>query len=254
MEYLILFSPLLIGLIIALINSPTVDNNVAKFEDWLSYRKQIITSDSGKLNRFLTRPFLWMALKIKELTNSIAHSGVKSGLRITSYIYLGGLFLYLFVTFAIIIVIVVMIGVGFWIYDKLTSDSSSSPKVFNKRPPSSRDENVVDYAGLKGKKIYSGTNWFNEELKGRVDKEGNIYKGTSWINEEKIGRMDKDGNIYQGTSFFNESKVGRIDKEGNIYKGTSWINEEKTGRIDKDGKVYKGTSWLNEERKGRSGE
>ncbi len=103
-----------------------------------------------------------------------------------------------------------MIGIAIWIYDKLTSDSSTQPSTAKpNRVLRNRDENVIDYAGLKGKKIYSGTNWFNEE---------------------KIGRIDEYGNIIKGTSFFNEEKAGRIDENGNIYKGTNWLNEEKQGR------------------------
>ena len=253
MEYFIFFLPIIIGAIIALINNPTVDNNVSKFEDWLSYQKQKITPYSSKINRFLTRPFLWLALKIKDWTNNINHAGVKSGLRVISYLYLGGLFLYLFVTFAILIAIVVMIGIVFWIYDKFFSNSPSTSTLFNNKSSNRQNKNAIDYAGLKDKKIYSGTNWFNEELKGRVDEKGNIYKGTSWITEEKIGRIDNDGNIYQGLSYLNEMKVGRIDNKGNIQKGTNWFNEEKTGEIDKNGNIYKGTSWLNEEKQGRTG-
>ncbi|MCL5030101.1 MAG: hypothetical protein M1480_13900 [Bacteroidetes bacterium] len=123
-----------------------------------------------------------------------------------------------------------MIGIAFWIYDKSTSDSPTSSKTSYMKTLSSQDEDVMNYAGLKGNKIYVGTNWFNEELKGRVDEDGNIYKGTNWFSEEKIGRIDNDGTIYKGTSFFNEEKTGRIDKEGNIYKGSNWFNEEKQGR------------------------
>lgn len=253
MEYLILFSPVIVGIIIGLINNPAVDNNVDKFQNWLSFRKQKITSASGKLNRFLTRPFLWFALKIKEWTNNIKHSGFKSGLRVTLYIYLGGLFLYLFIAFAFLIAIFIMIGIAFWIYDKIASDGSSTTRTTYSKTYRNRDEDVIDYAGLKGKKIYSGTSWLSEELKGRVDEDGNIYKGTNWLNEEKIGRIDENGNIFKGTSFFNEEKVGRIDGDGNIHKGANWLSEEKTGRIDKDGNVYKGTSWLNEEKQGRTG-
>lgn len=248
MGYVILFLPVIIGIIIGLFNNPEVDNKIDKFQNWLSFRKQKITPASGKLNRYLTRPFLWIALKIKEWTNDINHSGVKSGLRIILYSYLGGLFLYLFVTFAIFIAIFIMIGIGFWIYDKITSDGSSTSY---SRKHSNRDE-VIDYAGSQGHNIYSGKNWLNEELQGRVDEDGNIYKGTSWVSEEKIGRTDDNGNILRGTSFLNEEKVGRIDKEGNILKGNNWFTEKKTGRIDKDGNVYEGTSWFNEEKQGRT--
>jgi hypothetical protein len=251
MEYLIYLLPVIIGIIYALINKPAVNNSVSKFEDWLFYCKQKITPYSSKLNRFLTRPFLWLALKIKDWTNNISHSGIKSGIRITLYLYLGGLFLYLFVTFVILVVIFVMIGIVFWIYDKFTSDGSPAPKTYKRS--TIPDRNMSNYTGFKGKNIYSGTNWFNEELKGRVDNQGNIYKGTNWFNEDKIGRIDNDGNILKGTSFFNETKIGRIDKEGNIQKGTNWFNEEKTGRIDKNGNVYKGSNWFSEEKQGRTG-
>lgn len=36
---------------------------------------------------------------------------------------------------------------------------------------------IMSGAVRQDKKIYEGTNWLNEELKGRVDKEGNIYRG-----------------------------------------------------------------------------
>ncbi len=39
--------------------------------------------------------------------------------------------------------------------------------------------------------MYSGTNWFSEELKGRVDEEGTIHEGTNWFNEQKRGRTGK---------------------------------------------------------------
>lgn len=254
MEYLLLLSPVIIGIIIGLINNPAIDNNVDKFQIWLANRKQKITSTSGKFNRFLIRPFLWLALSVRDWTNNISHNGMKSGIRIAVYIYLGALFLYLFITFAIILAIIIMIGIAFWIYEKVSGGSSGSVTVTKRRVSEDQEENAMPHAGLKGKKIYSGTNWFNEELKGRVDEEGNIYKGTNWLTEEKIGRIDDDGNILQGTNSFNEVKVGRIDKDGNLQKGSNWFSEEKVGRIDKDGNIQKGTNWLNEEKKGRTGD
>lgn len=239
--------PIIIGIIIALLNKPTIDNSVEKFQTWLSYRKQLITPYSGKLNRFLTRPFLWLALKIRDWTSNISHSGIKSGLRIALYIYLGGLFLYLFITFVIIIAIIALIGIAFIIYDKLTNPNNDDSK-----DRSEVQKNVLNSVGLKGKRIYSGTNWFNEELQGRVDKDGNIYKGTNWVNEEKIGRIDNDGDIYEGTNVVTEEKIGHIEKDGTLHKGTNWFNEEKIGRVDKNGDIYKGSNIFNEQKQGKS--
>ena len=254
MEYYILLSPIVIGTILGLINNPSIENNVDKFQNLLSTRKEKITPYSGKMNRFLIRPFLWFALKIKEWTNDIAHPGFKSGLRVSLYLYLIELFLYLFITLTMLIIILVVVGVILWILGKILASASDTETTYKYRKTFyKKDNDLTDHVGLRGNKIYSGSNWFNEELKGRVDNDGNIYSGTNWLSEEKIGRIDKDGNIFQGTNYFNESKVGRIDEDGNIHKGSNWFNEEKTGRIDDDGNVYKGNNWFNEEKEGRTG-
>jgi hypothetical protein len=101
------------------------------------------------------------------------------------------------------------------------------------------------------KKIYKGSNWFNEERAGSVDDDGNINEGSNWFTEEKVGRVDDDGNLHEGSNWFTEEKAGRIDDDGNIYEGSNWFTEEKVGRIDDDGNIYKGSNWFTEEKVGR---
>lgn len=135
------------------------------------------------------------------------------------------------------------------------SDSGDAQPVYSsKKTVAERDDDAIAQPGIRGQKIYSGTSWFNEELNGRVDEEGNLYKGTNWFTEEKIGRIDDEGNIYRGTNWATEVKVGRIDKDGTLYKGSNWFTEDKTGRIAEDGTILKGTNWFNEEKSGRIGD
>src|SRR5258706_458239 len=82
---------------------------------------------------------------------------------------------------------------------------------------------------VKGRECYCRTNWMNQELEGRIDKDGNIYRGTNQRNEEKIERVDDDGNIFRGINWLNEKVVGRIDDKGNIHKGKTCLKEEKVG-------------------------
>lgn len=252
--------PLLIGGIIAGINSNGVNDTTEKAESWTRRTQSNVSTKSSWFYRYLINPMLWLIVKFCDWTDSFAHRGLKNGVRVAATLYLIAAWCFLIYAALMIAVFLIIGAVMIYIIFKVLVNSNNDVKqgyekgksVFNSNNQNRQDD-VADYTGLIGKKIYSGTNWFNEELKGRIDDEGNIYKGTNWFNEEKIGRIDEDGNILEGTNFFNETKVGRIDEDGNLHKGTNWFNEEKTGRIDEDGNIHKGTNWFNEEKKGRTG-
>jgi len=258
---ILLLTPLAIGGIIAAVNADEVNNTTEKAESWIRRTQSKVAIKDGWFSRFIANPILWMIVKFSDWTDDFTHRGLKNGTRIAATLYLIAAWVYLLVAAFMIFAALAIVALVLYIVFKVLINSDDNVKrgyekgksVFNSGNQN-RNEDITDYAGLKGKKIYSGTNWFNEDLKGRVDDEGNIYKGTNWFNEEKIGRIDEDGNIFEGTNFFNENKVGRIDQDGNLHKGTNWFNEEKTGRIDEDGNIHSGTNWLNEEKKGRTGD
>ena len=258
---LIFVSPLLMGAIIAAFNTNRANDVAEKAEAWLR-RKQINTSTKDTwFYRYIINPLLWTVTKFSDWTDSFTHRGVKNGVRVTAVLYLVAFWCFLIYSLFMIAIMLVIAAVIIYVIFKVLINSNDDFRrgyekgrgIFNLRNQN-RKVDATDYAGLKGKKIYSGTNWFNEELKGRVDDEGNIYSGTNWFNEEKIGRIDDDGNILEGKNFLNEKKIGRIDEDGNLHKGTNWFNEEKKGRIDEDGSIHKGTNWFNEEKKGRAGD
>jgi len=258
---LILVSPLLVGGIIAAINANSVNDTTEKAEAWTRRTQIRVSARRGWFYSYIVNPILWTIVKFSDWTDSFTHRGLKNGARVAATLYLIAAWCFLiYAAFMIAVVLVIGAVIIYIVFKVLVSSNDNVRRgyeigrgVFNSNKQN-RKEDATDFVGLKGKKIYSGTNWFNEELKGRVDNEGNIYKGTNWFTEEKIGRIDEDGNIWKGTNFFNEEKVGRIDKDGNIHKGTNWFNEEKAGRIDKDGNIHKGTNWFNEEKKGRTGD
>lgn len=258
---LILGSPLLIGGIIAAINTDSVNNTTEKAEAWTRQTQTNISTKSSWFYRYIINPVLWTIVKFSDWTDSFTHRGIKNGVRVAATLYLIVVWCFIFYMAFMVIVTLLIGAVVIYIIFKVLVNSNEDVKQGYERGQSvyssnkrDRNEDASDYVGMKGKKIYSGTNWFNEELKGRVDDEGNIYKGTNWFNEEKIGRIDEDGNILEGTSFFNEKKVGRIDEDGYLHKGSNWFNEESTGRIDEVGNIHKGTNWFNEEKTGRIGD
>lgn len=257
LQILLLCVPAICGAVVAFTKSSKVDQTSEKVERWLRRRKEILSVKNGFFSKWVIRPPVRVIVKMCDWTDSLANVGVKNGIRLAAALYIIGMWVLLLINVFVLVMILVAVILGVllvgWIIGQATSgkdeagNSEGREQRFDPRK-------IMSGAVRQDKKIYEGTNWLNEELKGRVDKEGNIYRGTNWLNEEKIGRIDGEGNMYRGTTWLNEELVGRTDEEGNILKGTNWLNEEKVGRVDEDGKVYKGTNWLNEEQTGRVGE
>jgi len=256
---LIWISPVIIGGIIAALNSTGVNDSTEKVEAWTRRMHDKVSLKKGWFFNLIINPVLWLIVRFCDWTDSFEHRGLKNGVRVAATLYLLAVWCFLLYLAFMVVVMVLIVGVILYVIFKVLMGSDDTANQSYEKGRSgfqnsrSNQHDVTENIGLKGQKIYSGTNWFNEELKGRVDEDGNIYKGTNWFNEEKIGRIDTDGTIYQGTGFLNEYKVGRIDENGYLHKGTNWFNEEKTGRIDEDGNIHKGTHWFNEEKTGRTG-
>lgn len=256
---LFLCFPAICGGVIALINSPKVNDTSEKLEGLTRRRQGIVATKKGFFSKWIVNPPLRIIIKLCDWTDSLAHRGVKNGIRAAAALYVLGFWLllvvYAFMFVFALIFAVIMVVVALWIMGQMLGDKSATRQPTfrsRSRQTTSDEDEVLAAAGGRGQKMYSGTNWLNEELRGRVDDKGNIYSGTNWLTEEKVGRVDKDGNIYRGTGWLNEELVGRVDEKGNIHKGTNWLNEEKVGRVDEKGNVYQGTNWLNEKKIGRT--
>ena len=240
--------PLVLAGIIAIMNSEAVNNTTEKVESLIRRVQGSVAQKSNWFSRFVASPILWLIVLFFNWTDGFNHRGLKNGARVAITFYLMAIWIFiLYAAFIFIVVLGIFLFLMYIAY-KVLIDSNESNEGINKL----RNPKESELLGIRGKKIYSGTNFFNEELAGRVDEDGNIYSGTNWLNENKIGRIDEGGTIYHGTNSMNEKKVGRIDEDGIIHKGSNWFTEEKTGRIDEDGNVYKGSSWFNEEKTGRT--
>ena len=250
----VLLLPLAAAALIALSKWGTAVSVSNAIADWIGTRRERAGEKTGFFAELFLRPVLWCFYKLVVVTAAIESPFIKAGVRIATWTYLVGLILFLIYWVTVIVIAIAILVVVFWILGAILGQGGSSSQVSSAPSYVERDDDAIAQPGIRGQKIYSGTSWFNEELNGRVDEEGNLYKGTNWFTEEKIGRIDDEGNIYGGTSWTNEVKVGRIDKDGTLYKGSNWFTEDKTGRIAEDGTILKGTNWFNEEKSGRIGD
>lgn len=253
-----LLSPVLIGAIIAALNSNVVNDATEKAEAWIRATQKLVSAKTGWFSRYVANPVLSIIVKFSDWTDSLSHRGLKNGIRVASTLYLlaacgvllYGIIMLIAMIMAVLFALIIGGAVLYFVF-KVMGNSNGDVDL---SPDKSKTMDATKMVGFRGQRLYSGTNWLDEDLKGRVDKDGNIYSGTNWLMEKRIGRISKDGTIYQGSSFIDEKIVGRIGVDGTIHKGAGWFNEKPVGRIDQDGDIHEGTNWFNEKKTGRSGD
>lgn len=125
---LLIVSPLVIGVIIAAMNSEGFNGAIEKSEAWIRRVQSKVAAKSSNLNRYLINPFLWLIVKFSDLTASFTHRGIKSGLRVAVTLYLLIAWCYLIYAAFVIAVVLIVIGVVIYILYKILSSSNSEVK------------------------------------------------------------------------------------------------------------------------------
>jgi hypothetical protein len=234
--YLLLLLPLVIGGIIAAINDSSVAVKIDSFTDWLTSRKSKITPESGKFSRFFIRPFLWAALQVNGFADGVKHDGMKSGIRVASYLYIIGLFLYLSMMLVALIVVMIIFAVIMLVVDFF--DGSSGGRVVTRSVRKSRifGGEYVETVDQSGKVVSTS------EVKDRIfggqyvetkDNSGKVVS-TSESKERLFGdsyveTKDTEGRVVSTSEskerIFGGSYVETKDAEGNVIA----VSEEKEG-------------------------
>jgi hypothetical protein len=79
---------LIIGGIIAAINSNRVNDATEKVEAWIGGYRQIFPPKVIGYTAIFLIPLLWVIVKFSEWTDSFTHNGLKSGVRVAVSLYL----------------------------------------------------------------------------------------------------------------------------------------------------------------------
>lgn len=254
---LVLAVPLVIGCVPPIAASDALSAWIDRWNAGFGWIRDRGTA-GGALRRYFLRPLGAGSSVLWRRTEPLRSQHLRAGVRVLVIAcfwaaMLAALVATVYVIVAVLVAILFLVA-GFWALAHMLGGGPPDLS-FRRRSVSSSlgDDDVMERAGVRGQNLYAGTNWFNEELRGRVDQDGNIYRGTNWLNEERIGRVDAEGNIYKGTTWLDEEKVGRVSSDGTLYKGSNWLSEQKTGRIDEDGGIHEGTTWFDEQKRGRTG-
>lgn len=112
--WLFIFSPLLLGAIVALAKPAPVVNWTDRVGKWGGGKRQQYAEKNGFFSKFLLRPFFTGLVKIDEWTTNIEDNFLKSGVRLTTYSYFTAAVLYLTFVASVMILAVVFVLVAIW--------------------------------------------------------------------------------------------------------------------------------------------
>jgi hypothetical protein len=123
---LLWLSPIIIGGIIAAINSESVNSLTEKVEAWVRRTQGKLSKKQGWFYQYILNPIFWIVVKFSDWTDSFTHRGMKNGTRVAATLYLivGWCFL-LYILF-VIVVILIVVGLILYVVFKLLSGSSQS--------------------------------------------------------------------------------------------------------------------------------
>jgi len=218
LETILLISPLIIGAVVVAVNSDAITTTLEKFRAWLSRKREDYSQRTGKVSRYFLTPSLSSLLKVTEWTDKVQNKGLRSGIRVTAYLYLFAIIVVVGLTAAYVILIIAVAILMIWLFLWLLGHmlgGSEERETREVRVPREQGffEGMIPFGSTEKEKL--------DALFGEKDLEihddGTIHKPPAGLTfREKIGLIDQDGDIYDTRGFANRTKIGRIDEDENI--------------------------------------
>ena len=138
---LFLSLPAICGGVIALLNSAKVNDASEKLEALTRRRQGVVSVKRGFFSKWIIHPPLRVMVKLCDWTDSLAHRGLKNGIRVAAALYVLGFWL-LLVAYAFMFVLglicaVIMVIVALWIMGQMLGDKSK-PSLRHSGPEAGR--------------------------------------------------------------------------------------------------------------------
>jgi hypothetical protein len=218
--YMILFFsfPMIIGAVVTLAKIEKVVSWIDAFNAWVARKRARAIEKGGRINKYFIRPLLWGLVKIMGWTEQIDNKFLRTGVRVTSYLYFTAIMLYLAfiatIVIAIIILTVLAIWLALWIIGGILSEgesmSTKSTVKYAKEVNKGRlGDNIFPFGGTRLDHLQE--KFGNERIELRNN--GEIY--TEEAFGKKIGYIDDDGTVYDTRGL--SKKVGRVDEDGRVH-------------------------------------
>lgn len=216
-------TPLIIGAIIAILNSDGANDATEKAEAWLRRAYANAAAKNSWFIKIIVQPLLWLVVKFSDWTDSLPHRGLKNGMRIATAFYFLALWGFILLhAVRLVVILAVIIGILYIAFRVLLSD-----------PNVRRGYNI-------GKGIFGPT-----DSGKRVNPDtGVIQKRGFWGWEDTGERINPDTGQYQERGLFGwDDSDTRVNPESGVlqerglfgYDDTDVRINPETGIIQKKG-------------------
>ncbi len=221
--YYILLFPVAAGIIIALVNSVSINKRLDRFIIWTENKKNSITDTSGKFSKYLSRPTCWTILNVSKWTSEIKNEGIKNATRLTAFLYVGYIFAYILFAIGFIILFLIAFVLVIWLILRFTLFKDEDDDRAYRAPVDTYKENnllSLKHYNRQGKKtgysqettaIFGGTK--TEHYDDNYKKTGYTTKEKEILGDEYVQHYDDDGN-----------KIGYSKIEKGILGGESIVH------------------------------
>ena len=238
--------PLVIGVVVAALNSESVNEATEKAEAWARAKDARLDDTSGRLSRYVAKPLLRAIAKFSDWTDNFGNRGLKNGARVAGTLYLAIAWAYILLALVQIIIAIAVVAlivyVGFKILlnnsDDVRRGYEATRRVVGTAPPGHRvnpETGIIQEKGLIG--------WIDTEQRvdpetGRVQTKGLIgWMDTDTRIEQQSGRIQEKGLLgFQDTETRIDPDTGVIQKKGLLaWQDTDERIDPETGRHQKRG-------------------
>jgi hypothetical protein len=224
--YVLLFGPLVIGAIVALLNSESVNNTTEKAEAWTRKTQSSTATKKNWFSRYVINPILWLVVKFSNWTDGFTQRGLKNGVRVAITLYLIIAWCYIIYAAVMAIIIVTISLVIIYVLFKVLVNSN--PDVKRGYDMSQR---IIGATG-KGKRVNPET--------GRIQEEGFLgWKDTDKRIDPETGNVQEEGFVgWKDTGTRVDQETGTIQKKGLIgWDDTDERIDTETGKHQKKGLI-----------------
>lgn len=231
---ILIFTPLIIGGIIAALNRDNINDITEKVESWVRKTHSNTASKSGWASRFVANPILWLVVKFCDWTDAFTHRGLKNGTRVTATLYLIAAWVYLFLAAMVILASIAFCALVIYIVFKVLIGSNDN---FKQGYETSK---VL----LSSQNSNSNSEVIKEDLdRGHSEDGGNFSIRAMWANgtpANNVGVMISYICLMSGTDEKRTDIDGWVEFHNHDNApGTIWIHNHNLGDHSlSDGKTY----------------
>jgi hypothetical protein len=228
----ILIVPFIVGCGIVFLKNEAVHRYLEDFHVWLIRNEGTFFPRKGKLSyvsRYTLEPLYSLLIAVNDWTENIGSKGLKSGIRVASYLYFVGFIVFILLTLGPFILLLALLtsGIVLLLFGVRYVKARKRSKSEHKSVPQPQEESLT----------FVETFWPHFRARNTVNKVEELfaveqlevtYHGDIFTNDisqysvrTKIGIVDKNGGIYD-TREETPLKIGSVDTLGNVIDERNW--------------------------------